>query len=51
MLRADKSDEDSAIGISARRKPFDSSSIVVVILAISISSDYSKYVISDAVGA
>jgi|SRR5690242_10335011 len=38
MLRADRSDEESAIGISARRKPFDSSSMVVVIRAISISS-------------
>ena len=43
MLREDRSDEESAIGISAKRKPFDSSSMVVVIRAISMSSGHSQY--------
>lgn len=43
MLRADRSDELSAIGINVKRKPFDSSSIVVVIRATSKSSGYVQY--------
>jgi hypothetical protein len=45
MLRADKSKEESAIGISAKRKPFELSSIVVVIRAISKSSERGQYLI------
>lgn len=38
MLRADKSVDERAIGISVKRKPLDSSSMVVVMRATCVSS-------------